>query len=537
MSLHSACDSGEENPALDVKHVIVIGVDGMSPNGIMNASTPVMDDMMQNGSYTLHARGVLPTSSSSNWASMVSGAGPEQHGVTSNGWERDDYILPPVVTGTEEIFPTIFGVARQQRPDLEIGAIYHWSGFGRLIEKSALDYDVTDGSEHAISQKAVAYINNKKPDFLFVHLDHVDHAGHHDGHKTEPYYHSVSVADSLIGNIIQATKDAGIFEESVFIVSSDHGGIGYGHGGETTDEIEIPFIIYGKGVKKNHLIAEKIYTYDNAATVAFLLGLKQPYAWIGKPVKSGFEGFDVPEIGNQKVLIASPIIYPKAHLYEPAGGFFLDEAHEVNMESVSDGAEIRYTLDGSEPDRNSTLYKAPFPLHKSAVVKAKAFLGENEESNTSEAFFRLVKSNADNGIKYSYYEGENWKFLPVFATLKPKKSGRKYQFRVDDINEKKDQFAIRFTSFLKIDTAGEYRFYTSSDDGSKLFIEGEEIVNNDGGHGVIERMGSVELTAGFYEINVEYFNEGGGGWLDVYYKGPGITKQIIPANKLYFNKQ
>ena len=127
--LGSACTSGENSKlkAIEAKHVIVIGVDAMSPNGIINANTPVLDEIMKNGAYTLNARGVLPTSSSTNWASMVSGVGPEQHGVTSNDWERDDYNIPPVRTGMEEIFPTIFGVSREQRPNLEIGAIYTWS--------------------------------------------------------------------------------------------------------------------------------------------------------------------------------------------------------------------------------------------------------------------------------------------------------------------------------------------------------------------------------------------------------------------------
>ena len=78
-----------ENKQL-AKHVIVIGIDGMSPNGILTASTRTLDNLMQQGAYTLNARAVLPTSSSTNWATMVSGAGPEQHGVTSNDWERDD---------------------------------------------------------------------------------------------------------------------------------------------------------------------------------------------------------------------------------------------------------------------------------------------------------------------------------------------------------------------------------------------------------------------------------------------------------------
>ena len=154
----AACTSSPESDhgASGVKHVIVIGVDGMSPDGIQKANTPVMDGMMKTGAYTLNARGVLPTSSSSNWASMVSGAGPEQHGVTSNGWERNDYTFPAVSTGTEDIFPTIFGVTRKQHPDMEIGAIYNWSGFGRLIERSALSYDVTKEDVGETVQDAVA---------------------------------------------------------------------------------------------------------------------------------------------------------------------------------------------------------------------------------------------------------------------------------------------------------------------------------------------------------------------------------------------
>ena len=56
------------------------------------------------------------------------------------------------------------------------------------------------------------------------------------------------------------------------------------------DEIEIPFILLVKALKKGYLIKNKVYTYDNAATVAYLLGVEQPYAWIGKPVKTAFEG-------------------------------------------------------------------------------------------------------------------------------------------------------------------------------------------------------------------------------------------------------
>ncbi len=515
------------------QHVIVIGIDGMSPNGIINAETPVLDQLMKEGSYTLNARSVLPSSSSTNWASMVSGAGPEQHGITSNGWERDDHILPPVLKGTENIFPTIFSVARVQKPELIIGAIYNWGGFGRLIERSTLDYDQNGEDENVTTELAVNYIKKTKPDFLFIQMDHVDHAGHDDGHKTKKYYDAVARADQLIGNIIQATKDAGIYDETVFIISSDHGGIGYGHGGETLDEMEIPFLIYGKNIKKGNLIKHKVYQYDNASTVAFALGLEQPYAWIGKPVKSAFNGFpDPPVFGEGKVLIAAPIIFPKPNLYEPAGGLYIDELAELKIESSGD-TEVHYTIDGTEPTRNSTLYSSPVQISQSCVVLAKSFGAQNEESTVSKAYFRIVSTGKGNGVSYDYYEGEDWHFLPVFETTKPVKSGVKHQIRIDDINERPGQFAIKYSTYLKIDKSGEYKFYITSDDGSKLYVNGDMIVDNDGGHGAIQRSGTKKLESGMAHLEVEYFNEGGGWWLDTFYKGPGVPKQIIPADKLY----
>ncbi|MEQ6120296.1 alkaline phosphatase family protein [Reichenbachiella sp. MALMAid0571] len=531
-----------QSSGLRGKRVIVIGVDAMSPDGINNASTPVMDMMMREGAYTLNGRGVLPTSSSTNWKSMVSGTGPEHHGVTSNNWEKDDFTLPPVNTGTEDFQPTIFGIARQQRPELKIGAAYNWRGFGRLIERSALDYDIYEATgkeeidENETTQLAVDYIKNEKPDFLFVHLDHVDHAGHHDGHKTAEFYEAVSKADKLIGQIVQATKDAGVFDETIFIVSADHGGIGYGHGGETLDEIEIPFILYGNGIKKNYLIKHQVMTYDNAATVAYILGVKPPYTWIGRPVKSAFVGEPEPDMGDKKPLIASPVIYPKPELFDPAGGLYVDKDATVKIESKVKGAEIRYTLNGSTPTSQSNLYSKEFKLDKSAVVLAKAFYtgtDGSQESNATKAYFRVVKSGGKNGVNYSYYEGSGWSFIPVISSLKAKKSGKKFEFRIDDINDRGDQFVIRFVSYIQIDKDGSYKFYTNSDDGSKLYINDELVVDNDGDHGTIERAGSIDLKKGLHKITVDYLNAGGGAWLDAFYKGPGIPKQIIPADKLF----
>lgn len=271
-----------------VEHVVIIGCDGMSPDGVSKANTPNMDRMMKNGAYTLHARAVMPTSSSPNWASMIMGAGPEQHGVTSNDWQPDKYDIAPTCVGLAGIFPTIFGVLRQQRPEAVLACFHDWSGFGRLFERDAVDrIDDAKGPEKTMAH-AVAYLKEKKPTFTFVHLDHVDHAGHKYGHGTAKYYQAVEKADQLIGDAIQGLKDAGIFDKTIILVTADHGGKGKGHGGATMAEIEIPWIIQGPGVARGKEILKPVNTFDTAATVAFIFGLKIPDCWIAQPVREAF---------------------------------------------------------------------------------------------------------------------------------------------------------------------------------------------------------------------------------------------------------
>lgn len=99
-----------------VQHVIVVGCDGMSPDGIRAASTPVMHRLIAEGAVKWNVRTVYPSVSSPNWASMIMGAGVEQHGVIDNDWGRAEYSLPPIVQGRDGLFPTIFGQVRQHYP-------------------------------------------------------------------------------------------------------------------------------------------------------------------------------------------------------------------------------------------------------------------------------------------------------------------------------------------------------------------------------------------------------------------------------------
>ena len=244
---------------------------------------------MRGGAYTLHARGVLPTVSSPNWASMIMGAGPEQHGITSNDWQTNKFDIAPVAVGSGGIFPTIFGIIREHKPKAKIACVHDWDGFGRLLEPQALDLLENVKGSPATARRAIEIIQEMKPAFIFIHFDDVDHAGHKFGWKSPEYFEAVEQIDGLIGNLLAALTDARIRDQTIVIMTADHGGKGTSHGNPTMDEIEIPLIINGPGIAAGHEIKGFINTYDLAPTIAWIFGLSQPACWIGKPVLEAFK--------------------------------------------------------------------------------------------------------------------------------------------------------------------------------------------------------------------------------------------------------
>ena len=139
--------------------------------------------------------------------------------------------------------------------------------------------------------------------------------------------------------------------------------------------------------------------------------------------------------------------------------------------------------------------------------------------------------NTVSGLEYKYYEG-SWNVLPDFTSLSAAKNGTS---ATPDLSQRNrdDQFGFSYTGYVNVPTDGSYTFYTSSDDGSQLYIGSALVVNNDGLHGVQESSGSIGLKAGKHAIRVVFFEQGGGQVLAVSYAGSGITKQVIPASAYY----
>ncbi len=132
-----------------------------------------------------------------------------------------------------------------------------------------------------------------------------------------------------------------------------------------------------------------------------------------------------------------------------------------------------------------------------------------------------------NGLYYTYYEGEvttahDIPLLPVIKT------GHSSNFDILGPRNRNDLYAFKFEGYLNILTAGEYTFFTVSDDGSILSINGTEVVNNDGEQAGQEQSGTITLEAGIHEIKVLYYEALDAEKLEVYWQGPGITKALIP---------
>jgi hypothetical protein len=143
------------------------------------------------------------------------------------------------------------------------------------------------------------------------------------------------------------------------------------------------------------------------------------------------------------------------------------------------------------------------------------------------------------GLNVQYYNlgGEKSK-LPDFSTLKPSRTDVSAQINFPSTNgnfatsEAKDYVAAVWTGFINVPSSGSWDLFLDSDDGSKLFIGDKLIVDNDGLHGMKELSNNIALGAGKHPLRVEFFENGGGAGIIMQWKGPGVSKAVVPASAL-----
>jgi alpha-L-fucosidase len=216
----------------------------------------------------------------------------------------------------------------------------------------------------------------------------------------------------------------------------------------------------------------------------------------------------------------------------------------VTLAADSPGCTIRYTVDGTTPGSKSPLYAKPFIVNESCRVRAVAICGG--ERSTHIASLALTCYQPDqlrppvargrtggNGLCVAKYDG-GWQTLDQMQIRNPVEIGRCDDF---DVGERlhDEHSALAFTGLVDVPEDGVYTFSLTSDDGSRLYVGEQLIVENDGLHPMRERSGRVGLRTGLHPLRVEWFNADAGCGLEVRWQGPNFTHQRLPATALYSN--
>lgn len=253
------------------EHIIVIGVDGAG-SWFRDADTPCFDRIFEKGALTYNALSSNPTVSAECWGSMLLGVGPEVHKLTND-------IVSSVPYDVNSPFPSLFRRIRESCPRAVLGSYCDWNPITYGIVENNIGVSHATARDEELTPVICDYIRENRPDFLFVHFDSVDGAGHRTGYGLPAFMERIHRVDQLIGEIYSAVEDADIAEDTLFMVIADHGGTnskeGKGsHGGWTDEEKYVTFAAAGKGINNTEI--KEMNIRDLSAIVLYGMGIDSP---------------------------------------------------------------------------------------------------------------------------------------------------------------------------------------------------------------------------------------------------------------------
>ncbi|MFW5699193.1 MAG: PA14 domain-containing protein, partial [Planctomycetota bacterium] len=233
---------------------------------------------------------------------------------------------------------------------------------------------------------------------------------------------------------------------------------------------------------------------------------------------------------------------PQLVAVHPAGTNLLRVAFNEPVDPVSAGNPANYALNPSveivgaevDADGTSAVIEVAQPLNDGAAygLTAREIADASEAGNSATLSTEFTYHSRVPGLQYAYYETKDKKAMEAgLKDVEPTATGTTDAIGID-LAERGENYALRFTGMLVVAESGEYTFYTTSDDGSFLSIDGEQVVENGGWHGMQEEKGTVTLEPGPHEFEVYFFQGGGGDGLEVEWKAPGGDKEEIPASVL-----
>lgn len=280
------------------EHVIVISIDGGKPAVIAESEMPTLKKIAAEGAVTWQASTIFPSKTLPSHTSMLTGVGPDKHQVLWNDFSpiKGKVKVPTafsLLRAVDAKAVTGMFVCKQKFRHLWLEGTLDTFDFGGPIQDTPVagspEIEKDKKPAQLVAKNASAWIKEKKPKLLFVHFADPDTAGHKDGWGSPQQKEAFKVTDQALWQVWTAVKEAGIADSTVILISADHGGHDKTHGLNIPDDMLIPWVAWGKGVKANTTITAPVTTYDTAATALWLLDVPLPAEFDGKPVTSAFE--------------------------------------------------------------------------------------------------------------------------------------------------------------------------------------------------------------------------------------------------------
>jgi predicted AlkP superfamily pyrophosphatase or phosphodiesterase len=282
-------------------HVFIISIDGGKPEVMQRSPMPVLQEMVAEGAHTWQAQTIVPSLTLPSHTSMLTGVRPDKHHITWNNWVPTNGIVrvPTIFTAAHAAgLSTAMFVGKEKfRHLLQPGTVDAFNfdhDAAVVVTKSDSGGATNMKTEENVTARVVAteaadYIVKYKPNLCFIHFPDPDNVGHTFGWGSPEQVKAFADMDAAFGIIQKALHRARITKDSVIIISADHGGHDRGHGQGTPEDMTIPWIAWGKGVKRHFEITQPVNTCDTAATALWLLGLQPLMSLDGVPIVSAFE--------------------------------------------------------------------------------------------------------------------------------------------------------------------------------------------------------------------------------------------------------
>ena len=273
------------------KKLLFIGIDGCRPDALTQAQTPNIDGLINGGIYINDALCSIngqPTVSGPGWSTMITGVWFDKHGVSDNSFSGSNF----------DEYPPFNVLMEESSQEYHTASFIMWTPIHTQIFGSTMDYNELHSTyDGSVAQGAADYMSTPNLDVLFLDFDDVDIAGHSYGYSPEAnqYINAIENVDEYIGWVIDAMENRPTFqnEDWLVMITSDHGGIDYSHGGQTIEERQIPIILSGSLVSVETL-PEQSYLTNMVPTLLHYFGIENNCEWQLDGISMGLNSTEFP---------------------------------------------------------------------------------------------------------------------------------------------------------------------------------------------------------------------------------------------------